>query len=320
MDERARSDQARGDLALVAGIVGAPEFLLPWLDRFYDADDLRVVLATARSGDGPGAAGDPAHGGPSRDVLVRAFRRGVLDRDEAGAYAPASFHARLDIWAMFEDWKDVPPAVRRRLAAWELASYVESIRPAVDALRAGQSQASDTATYSYLLLSEAEALIAAEPHVYLWPCDCRAIVGKCRKPTNACLRFANERGIGWEISQERALEILRAADRAGLMHTDYLDHRPGDAHAICNCCTDCCFPHLATELLDSGAVWPLRRHRAEIDAELCSKCGRCVHRCPFGAIAAEASEVPRLDASACRGCGLCATACTPAIAMLPLAP
>ena len=83
----------------------------------------------------------------------------------------------------------------------------------------------------------------------MWPCDCRAIVSRCRKPAYACLRFDNDRGLGWEISKERAIEILRAADSAGLMHTDYLGRSAGDTHAICNCCTDCCFRKRSAPLL-----------------------------------------------------------------------
>ena len=90
-------------------------------------------------------------------------------------------------------------------------------------------------------------------------------MGHCRKPLNVCLRFDNDRGLGWEISRERALEVLHEADRVGLMHTDYVGRSAGDLHAICNCCTDCCFPHLATTRLGTESVWPRRRHVAGID-------------------------------------------------------
>ena len=169
-------------------------------------------------------------------------------------------------------------------------------------MKSGEPGDSREIDYTYLLLPEAEAVIAAEEHVYLWPCDCRAIVGSCDKPVDVCLRFDNERGLGQEISRELALEILHEADAAGLMHTDYLGRSAGDTHAICNCCTDCCFPHLAV-----------------VDLEECTRCGICALRCPFDAVTMSADDEPVVEAAACRGCDLCPTGCpAEVIAMRPL--
>jgi Pyruvate/2-oxoacid:ferredoxin oxidoreductase delta subunit len=302
-------------LARAAEVVGAPDFIVPWLDRLYDEDDVGLLLAAGEAG-GPAAL---SRFGAAR--LARAVRRAVLDVNEAGAYAPASLHERLEIWAMFEGWKDLPLAVRRKLADWDVDYYAEKIRPGVSSVRRGCPDDSYEATYAYVLLGEAEAIIAAQDHVYLWPCDCRSIVSRCRKPLNVCLRFENDRGLGWEISRERALDVLRQADKAGLMHTSDVRERPGDTTSICNCCTDCCYPHLASERLEAGDVWPIRRHVAFIDRELCKDCGRCGLRCPFEAIVCRSDGRPELEAARCRGCGLCATGCsTDAIEMRPLVP
>jgi Pyruvate/2-oxoacid:ferredoxin oxidoreductase delta subunit len=310
-DERGPSDAATPAMAAVAAAVGAPEFLLQWLDRFYDGDDIEVVLA----------AGGPtglANVEPGR--LERAVRRAVLDRDEAGAHAPASFADRLDVCAMFEGWRGIPADVRRRLADWATDDYAASVRDDLEALKSGAPGDSREIDYTYLLLPEAEAVIAAEEHVYLWPCDCRAIVGACDQPLDVCLRFDNDRGLGREISRERAVEILRMADVAGLTHTDYLGRSAGDTHAICNCCTDCCFPHRAAALLDAESVWPRRRHLAVVDRDECTQCGTCAERCPFDAITLSADDEPLVEAAQCRGCGLCSTGCpAETIAMRPLA-
>lgn len=294
----------------LAVAAGAPDFLLPWLDRFYDEADAELVLAAA---DGGGLTGvDAAR-------LERAVRRAVLDVDEAGAYTPADFHERLEIWAMFEGWKDVPLAVHRQLADWDVDYYAERIRADVEAVRDGRPGDSYEARYTYVLLEEAEAIVAAQEHVYLWPCDCRSIVGKCRKPLHVCLRFENDRGLGWEISKERAQEVLLQTDKAGLMHTADLQDDLADSSSICNCCTDCCYPHLAAERLGTGDVWPVRRHVARIDMELCKACGRCELRCPFEAIVCNSGGRPALDPALCRGCALCATGCsTDAIELVPL--
>jgi ferredoxin len=219
---------------------------------------------------------------------------------------------------MFEGWKDVPPAVHRELADWDVDFYAEKIRADVETVRDGHPSDSYEARYTYVLLEEAEAIVTAQEHTYLWPCDCRSLVGECRKPRDVCLRFENERGLGWEISRERAIEILRSTDKAGLMHTSDLRDDPGKASSICNCCTDCCYPHLASARLGAEDVWPVRRHVAAID-ETCEPCGRCARRCPFDAITADSEGRPTLELAACRGCGLCSTTCpTGAIAMRPL--
>jgi ferredoxin len=293
-------------MAAVAAAVGAPTFIVPWLDRFYDEADARLVLAA------------PAFDGVDPEGFARAVRRAILDADDAGDHAPADFHERLEIWAMFEGWKDVPPAVHRELADWDVDFYAEKIRADVETVRDGHPSDSYEARYTYVLLEEAEAIVTAQEHTYLWPCDCRSLVGECRKPRDVCLRFENERGLGWEISRERAIEILRSTDKAGLMHTSDLRDDPGKASSICNCCTDCCYPHLASARLGAEDVWPVRRHVAAID-ETCEPCGRCARRCPFDAITADSEGRPTLEPAACRGCGLCSTTCpTGAIAMRPL--
>jgi Pyruvate/2-oxoacid:ferredoxin oxidoreductase delta subunit len=291
-------------IAAIAPVVGAPAFVVAWLDRFYDADDAELLLGSA------GAQGAAGLAGVDKARLERAVRRAVLDVDGAGAYRPADFHERLEIWAMFEGWKDVPLAVHRKLAGWDVEYYAEKIRANVAAAREGHPGDSYEAHYSYVLLAEAEAIVNAQGHIYLWPCDCRSIVGKCRKPVDVCLRFNNDRGLGWEISRERAVTILRSTDKAGLMHT--ADVRDDVAHtsSICNCCTDCCYPHLAAERLEVSDTWPVRRHAAAIDRELCKDCGRCGLRCPFEAIVCSSGGRPEFDPALCRGCGLCATGCS----------
>lgn len=47
------------------------------------------------------------------------------------------------------------------------------------------------------MLHEAEALLRRVAHVYLWPCNCRSMMGACRQSVYTCLRFSNDRDIGW---------------------------------------------------------------------------------------------------------------------------
>jgi MinD superfamily P-loop ATPase len=85
--------------------------------------------------------------------------------------------------------------------------------------------------------------------------------------------------------------------------------------ALCNCCNDCCFPHQLARERQAERIWPLIRYLTELASEPCNGCGRCVRRCPFGAISQEKKEkgvppsTPVIDPALCRGCGLCATGC-----------
>jgi ferredoxin len=310
----------------LADLVGAPDFIRPWLDRFYDPEDATLILAV---GDGPRTQSDLAVAmGTTVDdlqpALRRAHRRYVFDAAD-DTVAAASFADRSALWAQLEGWKDVPAEVRARLADWWVTDYAESIRDTLTKLQEGHPDPGRDADYAYLLLTEAEELVRSHERVYLWPCDCRTLKGACDHSIYNCIRFVNDRDIGWEISQERAIEIIREADRAGLTHTDYVGlGGESDPHAICNCCTCCCQPHLATERLGMSDVWPRRRHVARLLPEACTLCGTCTERCPFGALSIEenrggsADAVLALTASACRGCGLCATGCPEgAIAMDP---
>ncbi len=344
-------------IAALTGTFGVPDVALPWIDRFLEADEIELVVAL---GTGPLSLAETAARLPrwvTPSFFARAVRRGIANQPTPEVVALADFSDRFDIWALFEGWKDIPDPVRARLTDWALDRYVAEKRSQIEMLKAGTQPQPKLENAEYLLLHEAEALLARVEHIYLWPCDCRAIAGRCSKPANVCLCFQNARGLGWEISLERALEVLREADRAGLMHTSETQAEsvqpaePGAATqaeayagtaqavsptsritsgALCNCCSDCCFPQLASERLGATKLWPRSRYVATFDRDSCTACGRCTKRCPFGVFAwrehatrgARASRQAAdlvMDVERCRGCGLCATACpADSIVMQPL--
>jgi ferredoxin len=318
--------------AALTGTFGVPAFALPWIDRLLEPTELRLVAALAGGPltipEAAGALGVAV----SPSFFERAVRRGIVDRPTPEVVALADFATRLEIWTLFEGWKDLPADVRRALAEWRLARYIKEKRPQVEDLLAGERPWPGLENAEYLLLAEAEALLA---RAYLWPCDCRALMEGCHKPSLVCLRFDNDRGLGWEISHERAAAVLRDADRHGLMHTGEVgaggDQTPLTSGAICNCCADCCFPQLAGQALGATRLWPRVRYIAVRDAARCGGCGRCARRCPFGAFAVArgrrgskrvvtgGSLDVTFNEELCRGCGLCATGCPDgAIAMAAL--
>lgn len=320
-------DEKKNNAEAVLEMVGAPGFLAPWLDRFYDAGDVEL-LRFAATGPMPleAIAGriSPADGTDPASVVRRAFKRGVIDRQPDGRCTVADFHRRFEVWALFEGWKDAPPEIRGRLNAWEMDHYAAGHADQVKALRGNGPIDASRIWPRYLLLHEAESLLDRVGGIYLWPCNCRAMMKGCGKPDLTCLRFSNDRGLGWEISRDRAREITRNAHKKGLMQVGEIGMDPDGriTGALCNCCADCCYPQQLSTRLDAQALWPLRRHAAVVLADQCTACGRCVKRCPFGLFAASGPKKNRtihFDAAACRGCGLCASACPEAaIRMDPL--
>lgn len=315
-------------LQRLAAAFGIPGFLVPWVDRFFEPDEIELVLLLADCARPPaeiaGQLGGEKSGRRPQAVesfLNRALKRGIVNRLDDGRYEPADFHARYEIWALFEGWQDIPADIRARLNHWEMSAYTKTHRRRIAALKRARRDPAWVCP-EYLLLAEAEALLDRVAHVYLWPCNCRAMVQGCRKPVTTCLRFTNNRGLGWEISRARAKNILHEADRAGLMHSGEIGLAPDGTieGAVCNCCPDCCFPHRLAESLDARKLWPLSRYVARRTRERCTACGRCVQRCPFDAFRLR-RKPRRLQQKGergrqivfyrdrCRGCGLCATGC-----------
>ena len=290
-----------------------PPFLHNWIDRFFEPPDIDIGQAFAES---PGDAASMF----SATALDRAFRRGILRKTADGGLELADFHSRFEIWALFEGWKDVPEGIRDQLNAWELDSYIDHVAGRVEQLKSGANRSPGQIYPTYLLLHEAETVIDRAPAIFLWPCNCRAMVRGCKGDLYTCLRFDNSRDIGWEISRERAMDIVREANRRGLMQSGEIGVSPDGKllGAICNCCADCCYPHQAARRLEAEKFWPETRHAARHLADRCTACGKCVRRCPFEAfelLKTERSEEGRKDRrihlhpDRCRGCGLCAAGC-----------
>lgn len=187
------------------------------------------------------------------------------------------------------------------------------VRTAIDA----QQRVLDT--------SAVETLLRCAEVVALKDCLCRTDYGNCERPLDVCLtlddtarRDVEDLGRAQFVSLEAALNVLRRSHRAGLVHLAY-ETSGQPPQIICSCCP-CCCGHLVG-LLRYGYEHAVVRSdlKATFDPALCTVCGRCVERCPFGAWETDGDSV-RFQAGNCFGCGLCASECPPeAIALVPRA-
>jgi ferredoxin len=303
-----------------------PDFIKPWIDRFFEDIEIELVIWLANK---PltweeinrtfqsGKKSDPLDA--NFDFAMRAYRKGIINRRDDGRYEPADFHARFDKWALLEGWQDIPDDIRSQLNAWELAYYERQHADQIAALKKGKPRERSRIYPEYILLHEAEALLDRVTHIYLMPCNCRSMMQKCTQSVFTCLRFENDRGIGWEISKSRAKEIVRTANKKGLMQSGEVAIAADGTiiGAICNCCADCCYPHKLAEHRNAQKLWPLSRYVARYMKDRCIACGRCIKRCPFQAFtfperkqtATPQSRTIHFNQNRCRGCGLCSTGC-----------
>jgi Pyruvate/2-oxoacid:ferredoxin oxidoreductase delta subunit len=134
----------------------------------------------------------------------------------------------------------------------------------------------------------------------------------CGKPDEVCMQFGMgaqfviERNIGRQISKEEALEILKKAEEAGLVHAS-LNRQELDF--LCNCCScHCMILKTAFKQPKPGAILN-SGFKPEHDQERCTACGTCIDRCPTTALVMGTENIPEVDLDRCIGCGVCATGC-----------
>jgi electron transport complex protein RnfB len=147
-------------------------------------------------------------------------------------------------------------------------------------------------------------------------CICRVqkgLIGQaCGHPIENCLVFAPvENAFARSedvrpLTREEALDVLREAGEAGLIHSSG-NYRRGNTY-ICNCCTCCC--GVLRGIVEFGIQTAVARSafRTVLESEECVGCGSCADRCSFGALSLVDGAV-RIDSDRCAGCGLCIPAC-----------
>lgn len=301
-----------------------PDFIVPYLDQFYDPkEQLLLKVIDNRPIEKTALCGLMINQNcfstkiDFQTFIKRAWKKGIIHFLNDGRIVPADFHARFDYWAMFEGWKEIPKEIKSKLLDWELNYYVDAHQDQARQVKEGKPRNPGKIYPEYILFHEVELLFNQIPTFYLWPCNCRSMVNGCKQKVFTCIRFSNDRGIGWEISREKALSIVKKANKNGLMQSAELalDENGSIAGALCNCCSDCCFPNQLADKLGLETYWPLSRYQAMIHPKSCKKCGKCVSRCPFNIISQlnrgrrSHRSVPEIAKHCCRGCGVCATGC-----------
>jgi 2-oxoacid:acceptor oxidoreductase delta subunit (pyruvate/2-ketoisovalerate family) len=134
----------------------------------------------------------------------------------------------------------------------------------------------------------------------------------CGKPNEVCMqfgpgaRFVIDRGMGREVSKKEAMEILRQAEKAGLVHCSTNQQ---NIDFVCNCCADHCIILKAALAQPKPALALNSGFQPKVDQEDCTACDLCVEACPATALVPSEDGFLNLDPDRCFGCGICATTC-----------
>lgn len=190
----------------------------------------------------------------------------------------------------------------------------------------------DTKAFRYIPVTEAidpqwqnvypsetiEEVIRKASKIALAHCPCRVryeiVKGQpCGHSTYVCIKLNDlaecviRAGLAKEISHEEALEVIRQADREGLVH--FADNTGEGIKHICNCCGDACWNVRPIRLRQVPrdllmATYFLR----QTDEDECIACETCVDICPVSAVKIE-NDVAKVDLDWCIGCGVCVPRC-----------
>ena len=174
---------------------------------------------------------------------------------------------------------------------------------------------SDLTIFPYEKMSE---FIKTSRKIAVINCSCRIIRRTCDHPLETCLIFGSvaefmvENGFGRYLSVEEALELLEEMEKAGLVHnTMNVQSNPG---FVCSCCTCACIILRGLSELHNPRAFAKSNFLPVRDAEICTKCKKCVNICPMEANVYHAShdngpERILFLEERCIGCGLCAYHC-----------
>lgn len=172
---------------------------------------------------------------------------------------------------------------------------------------------------------KATHIIEEAEHIAVGMCYCRhkmKHVGKgCDAPMDICMTF---NGTANSLIKYNYARRIDASECKELLHQAYEHNlvqcgenvRKG-VNFICNCCGCCCEAMLAAKKF--GVMHPVETTNfiAEVNKDTCVNCGKCIRKCPVGAIknvvinkgTPMEKKVAEVDKDLCLGCGVCVRNC-----------
>jgi electron transport complex protein RnfB len=146
-------------------------------------------------------------------------------------------------------------------------------------------------------------------------CICRkqkALIGEpCEHPLDVCMVLSDKPGAFDQTStvhaltQEEAMQTLKRASKAGLVHS--VSNNQRGVWYICNCCTCSC--GILRGIAELGIANAVARSAFvnQVEEDLCIGCDSCLDVCQFGALSL--NLFAHVDELRCVGCGVCVQFC-----------
>jgi len=250
----------------------------------------------------------------AEELLKEMSRKGLIFSIEAEGRPPVFMASQfvVGIWEYHVDRLD-PEFIKATDEYFPfLAKEAFNHMPQLRTIPVEKSVAADMKILSYETAAE---LVKKQKKFLVAPCICRKEHqikgGGCGKPLETCLVFGwgadyyERNGLGRIITLQETLDILRQADKAGLVL------QPSNSQEItniCCCCGDCCLAllnmkrHPAPATICSSPFW------VRADCEACDGCETCLERCQMEALSME-DDVVAVTTKRCIGCGLCVSTC-----------
>ncbi len=153
------------------------------------------------------------------------------------------------------------------------------------------------------------------------PCSCRTAAGLAGSPCkrtkeNFCVsagflaKDLIKKGVGRKVSYNELMEILKKAEKAGLVHET--TNMRKNSLIMCNCCSCCCgFLKSIKELHNKGGV-AISNFQPVVNVDKCKLCETCVKKCPMEVISRlkdSSNDKIVINLENCLGCGVCSSNC-----------
>lgn len=281
-----------------------PQALFDNLSIFITDKDIEIIDFMGHGDMDTAFKTDSLNHNFNENEIQDAYKRGIINKsEEESAYTITPLTEAINIFAtqMLEKWNEVEKEDRKIIASWHYDCFLNDKRAmGLEGMQRNKNQVAP-------LEDTIEFVKRIDTPINLINCDCKAKFQRCDFDKNVCIEFGGgpntpmDRGWGDPLTKDETIQLLKKTEEMGLIHSI-------ETHAICNCCTCCCYPIRGSFALDLVHTWPEHLYRVAMNTDDCISCGVCVDRCQFKIFKNLDGEI-KADTEKCWGCGICTNSC-----------